>query len=130
MTEQLNNLQQALRAAANEEGSTPPTPGADIAATAAAPRERIAEIQQRPADEMTRLLATGNRLLRVQQHRLVTAQADYEKARVERINHYRSEMQRLADDCEYELHSLAIQHDEMLGQINSMIAKLKAMRGA
>jgi hypothetical protein len=101
-----SNLQQAMQAAAAPQGS-PPANG-----------------------EVDRLLSAGDRLLRVQQARLATAWADHERSRVERLNWYRTEMRRLADEAEHELLMLDRTFDHDRRKIESVIAKLKAMRAA
>jgi hypothetical protein len=80
--------------------------------------------------EVERLIATGDRLLRVQQARLAQGYADHEKQRTERQNWYRTEMRRLTDEAEHELLMLDKAWDDQRRPIEAMIAKLKAMRAA
>jgi hypothetical protein len=77
-----------------------------------------------------RLLQAADKLLRATQARLITTQADYEKARIERTNYFRGEMQRLADEAEHELLTMDRRHQDAVNSIAAMISKLKAMRGA
>ena len=105
MDSEPSNLQQAMKAA---EGKDAPPAGSDV----------------------ERLIHTGDRLLRVQQGRLVTARADYERRRTERVSYYRGEMQRLADEAEHELLLMQREWQETGRQIDALIGKLKAMRAA
>lgn len=77
-----------------------------------------------------RLAETGDRLLRAQQARLITVRAEHEQARTERLNYYRGEMQRLADEAEHELVLLERGLAESVTKLEAMIGKLKALRGS
>lgn len=82
------------------------------------------------SSDVEKLIATGNRMLRVQQGRLTTARANHERMRTDRINWYRGEMQRIADDAEHELLMLDHAWAETERKMLIVIGKLKAMRGA
>jgi len=82
------------------------------------------------ANDVARLIATGDRLLHVQQARLIRTQADYERTRAERLSWYRGQMQEIADRAEYELLKLDRKHDEDCRQLAIVLNKLKAMRAA
>jgi len=100
-------------------------------AMAAAEETRPAPQGSPPASsEVERLIATGDRLLRVQQARLSAAYADYEQRKTERMNWYRSEMRRLVDEADHEMLLLDRAWDGDRGRIEALIAKLKALRAA
>lgn len=76
-----------------------------------------------------RLISTGEHLLRTQQARLMTARGDYERKRTDRMNFYRGEMQRLADEAEAELLVIDRNWSQECAKIEQIIGKLKALRG-
>jgi hypothetical protein len=109
MTDEPNNLRQAMASAESH------------AATQASP----------PASsEVDRLIATGDRMLRVQQARLADGWTAHEKMKTERQTWYRAEMRRLVDEAEHELLMLDKAWDAARKPIETVIAKLKAMRAA
>ena len=80
-------------------------------------------------DDAERLISTGDRLLRNQQTRLITARTDYERKRSARMSYYRGEMQKVADAAEHELNGIDRAWESERQHIEMMIRKLKALGG-
>jgi hypothetical protein len=89
-----------------------------------------AQVSPPAGDEVEKLISTGDRVLRAQQARLSTERASYEQRRLERLNFYRTEMQRLADEAEHELLLIDREWAERRSKLDTVIGKLKAMRAA
>jgi hypothetical protein len=80
--------------------------------------------------EVDMLLATGERLLRNQQDRLVGEKASYEAERTNMLNAYAANLAKLERDTADRLHQLQQEHQHRVSGIERLITKLKAMREA
>lgn len=91
---------------------------------------RTAKAAPLAAMDTERLIQTCDKLLRVQQARAIDAWTDYQKRKLDRVNYYRGEMQRLSDEAEHELLLMEQEFAATRAKIEAMIGKLKAMRRA
>ena len=80
--------------------------------------------------EIDRLLATGERLLKSQQERMLTEESDYQRRRVAMADQFRVHMERLRQDAEDQLRTLDSEHEAKMARMRNLIAKLKALREA
>lgn len=80
--------------------------------------------------EVERLLATGDRLLKNQQERVVQETAAYETTRTQLMNDYNAKVAKLDHDTQEALYQLHVEHEAKIADIKRLIAKLTAMREA
>ena len=91
----------------------------------------VTEIAAAPAStEIERLLATGERLLRSQQERLLNEESKYQTMRIEIMDSYRVQLERIRQEAEDRLRVLDSEHNVRMSGIRNLIGKLKAMREA
>ena len=88
------------------------------------------EVTKPEPTDVERLLATGERLLRGQQERLITEESKYQEARTRIVNDYRMRMERLGLEAEEALLAMDRQHEARMSSIRKLVEKLNAMRGA
>jgi hypothetical protein len=82
------------------------------------------------ASDFDRLLATGERLLRHQQDKLVGEKALYEEARTSLVNGYAAAQAKLERDTADAAHRLLLEHNAKVAQIERTITALKGLRGS
>lgn len=82
------------------------------------------------ATEVERLLATSERLLRVQQQKVVQEKANYETTRTALLNEFKSKVAEFEHDTKEALFLLQQEHEARVHAIERLIAKLTALREA
>ena len=101
-------------------------PARDVPWTAPAPAVATSLVTA----DIERLLATGDKLLKNQQERIVNEEAQFETTRTQIMNDYNAKAAKLDHDTKEALFQLATNHEQTLAGIKRLIAKLNAMREA
>lgn len=88
------------------------------------------DITPAPGTEVERLLATGLRLLKAQQERLINEETNYQQRRLQVTERYRVSLEKISLEAQESLRSLDLDHRAKMAGIRELVAKLKAMREA
>lgn len=91
------------------------------------------ELSMTPASsgtEIDRLLATGERLLKSQQERMLAEESTYQHRRIQLADRFRVQMERLRQDAEDQLRTFNSEHEAKMARMRNLVAKLKALREA